>query len=155
MVVGYLRGRLFTEDSMTIPQLILWVNGHTHRNIVLPIKTRPECLNGYCKYNNEDYEYTGFWEINTASHIDFPQQSRIVEIADNQDGTLSIFGTLIDHLSPPDVNHKGSKYSLTEIASISRELSYNDPFNDPRTRGGLPKDRNVELVINNPICRNW
>ena len=38
-----------------------------------------------------------FWEINTASHIDWPQQSRLIEIMDNRDGTLSLFGTLLDH----------------------------------------------------------
>ena len=42
----------------------------------------------------------GFWEINTASHIDFPQQAGIVEIADNRDGTLSIFATIIDSAGP-------------------------------------------------------
>ena len=39
----------------------------------------------------------GFWEIETASEIDWPIQSRLIELMDNRDGTLSIFGTLIDH----------------------------------------------------------
>lgn len=43
---------------------------------------------------------SGFWEISTASHIDFPQHARILELVDNGDGTLSIFGTLVDHPAP-------------------------------------------------------
>ena len=42
----------------------------------------------------------GFWELNTASHIDWPQQSRLVEIMDNHDGTLSVFGTILDFVAP-------------------------------------------------------
>ena len=62
--------------------VIAWVNGHTHTNQVWA-RTRADG--------------TGLWEINTASHIDWPQQSRIIEIADNADGTLSIFTTMLDH----------------------------------------------------------
>jgi len=45
------------------------------------------------------------------------------------------------------------------MASISRELSYNDPFivnkfDDAENRTGTPKDRNVELLIYNPLKRN-
>src|SRR3712207_1613975 len=41
---------------------------------------------------------SGFWQIVTASHLDWPQQSRTIEIMDNRDGTLSLFGTILDHL---------------------------------------------------------
>lgn len=155
-------GEEFVLTIQRFPNVILWVNGHTHRNEVSPL-----CFVGCRGQNCKRYDgYEGFWEINTASHVDFPQQSRIVEIADNCDGTLSIFGTIIDHLSPPSLDScreikvkkqcngsYKSDYTITEMASISRELSYNDPFNEPRTRGGKPKDRNVELLINNPLLR--
>ena len=140
----------FIKVIQRYPNVVLWVNGHTHRNIVTPIYNLNMFSN---KYDN--YCYNGFWEINTASFIDFPEQARIIEIANNCDGTLSLFGTIINHLSPPEVDHCGTKYSITEMASISRSLSFNDPFNDARTRGGLPKDRNVELLINNPLLRNY
>lgn len=172
-------GPQFIKCMQRFPNVILWVNGHTHRNIVLPLRSetcrnvREECnypkgekCDKYDGYDSPKYHrkgekcdkydgYEGLWEINTASHIDFPEQGRIIEIADNLDGTLSIFGTLIDHLSPPDIKHCGDEYTITEMASISRELSFNDPFNDPRTRGGTKKDRNVELLINNPLLRDW
>jgi len=137
----------FINTIHRFPNVILWVNGHTHRNIVTPLKKdQPQ-------FNSKKYKYTGFWEVNTASHIDYPENSRIIEISNNRDRTLSIFGTIIDHLSPPSVDAKGPEYSITEMASISRSLSFNDPFNDPRTRGGTRKDKNVELIINNPLIR--
>src|SRR5690606_35243416 len=64
------------------PSVVAWINGHTHTNKITP-RTRPEG--------------GGLWEITTASHIDWPQQARILEIADNDDGTLSIFTTMVDH----------------------------------------------------------
>ena len=39
----------------------------------------------------------GFWNIKTAAEADWPSQSRLLEVMDNHDGTLSIFGTIVDH----------------------------------------------------------
>jgi metallophosphoesterase (TIGR03767 family) len=122
------------------PQVVLWVNGHTHVNRVTAHK-RPQGTGG-------------FWELNTASHIDWPQQSRLVEIMDNHDGTLSIFGTILDFVAPePDPTNLSSP---AQLASLSRLLSANDwqertghsPTLDGR-RGKTP-DRNVELLVPDP-----
>jgi metallophosphoesterase (TIGR03767 family) len=122
------------------PQVVLWVNGHTHVNRVTAHK-RPQGTGG-------------FWELNTASHIDWPQQSRLVEIMDNHDGTLSIFGTILDFVAPePDPTKLSSP---AQLASLSRLLSANDwqertghsPTLDGR-RGKTP-DRNVELLVPDP-----
>lgn len=148
----------FIKTIQRYPNVILWINGHTHRNIITPLYNTnnfDDCLED-CNDENK-YQYNGLWEINTCSFVDFPQESRIIEIANNMDGTLSIFGTIIDHLSPPNICKKqcDCNYTITEMASISRTLSYNNPYDDSKTRGGLPKDRNVELIINNPLSRNW
>lgn len=45
--------------------------------------------------NGED----GFWELMTASTIDFPLQSRVVELVDEQNGYLSIYVTNFGHNS--------------------------------------------------------
>ena len=98
--------------------IIAWVNGHSHENIVEP--------------------KGAFWDIGTAAHIDWPAQSRIIDVVDNRDGTLSIFGTLFDHEDEP-------------IASFARELGGNDPqkgFEDGR---GRLEDRNVELLLDHPF----
>jgi metallophosphoesterase (TIGR03767 family) len=122
------------------PQVVLWVNGHTHVNSVIPHK------NASGK--------GGFWELNTASHIDWPQQSRLVEIMDNRDGTLSVFGTILDFAAPtPDVTKLDSP---AQLASLSRLLAANDW--QERTghsatvdgRRGKTGDRNVELLVPGP-----
>ncbi len=76
-----------TDYLLGQQRVIAWVNGHTHRNEVT----------AHARSDGSG----GFWEINTASHIDYPQQSRLVEVADNGDGTLSIFTTILDHAGPP------------------------------------------------------
>jgi metallophosphoesterase (TIGR03767 family) len=121
------------------PNVILWVNGHTHRNEVLP-HARPagSAVAG------------GFWELNTAAHIDWPQQSRIVEVVDNSDGTLSIFGTIVDHAGP--VSRRGSISGPLALASLSRELSANDWQDRTDVRRGDIEDRNVELVLPAPFA---
>ena len=119
------------------PNVILWVNGHTHRNQVLP-HARPAgaAIGG------------GFWELNTAAHIDWPQQSRTVEVVDNLDGTLSIFGTILDHdgaVTPSGLS------STRALASLSREIAANDWQERSDRRRGDISDRNVELLVPAPF----
>jgi hypothetical protein len=44
----------------------------------------------------------GYWELMSASTIDFPLQSRIVEVVDEGNGYLSIYVTNCDHNSAPN-----------------------------------------------------
>lgn len=114
--------------------VIAWVNGHSHRNQVWPRRTASGA--------------GGFWEINTASHIDFPQQSRLVELVDNQDGTLSIFATMVDHAGP--VSSGGALADPVSLAGLARELAANDPQGRTAGREGARTDRNVELLSPKP-----
>ena len=116
------------------PNVVLWVNGHSHENRVTP---HPRPGGG------------GFWEVLTAAHVDWPQQARIVELADNGDGTLSIFGTLTEHAAPARPGGVGPGRVL-DLAAWSRELSFNDPQADLGALGA-PGDRNVELVLPAPF----
>ena len=113
--------------------VIAWVNGHTHKN---QIWARPRAGGG------------GLWEINTASHIDWPSQSRIIEIADNRDGTLSLFTTIVDHAGPPSSG--GRTADSTKLAGLARELAANDWHNRGDGYGGAREARNVELVLPAP-----
>jgi metallophosphoesterase (TIGR03767 family) len=115
------------------PRVIAWVNGHTHRNQIT----------SHARTDGAG----GFWEINTASHIDWPQQARSVEVADNRDGTLSIFTTVIDHAGPAD--YAGNLASPVALAGLSRELSVNDPQVKLDARGTVA-DRNTELLVGAP-----
>jgi hypothetical protein len=104
----------------------------------------------------------GFWEIVSAAHTDWPQQSRLIDLVDNADGTLSLFGTVFDHGAParpgPRPARRGRLLSSREVewlASVARELAYNDPHAENGREGtadrrGVPADRNVELLVATP-----
>ncbi len=121
------------------PNVVMWMNGHSHICRVFP-------------HADSNGRTGGFWEVNTPSHIDFPQQSRVVEVADNKDGTFSIFATLIDHAGPAE-NDGTVSSDILRLASISRELSANDPQISLPFQLGTPEDRNVELLIKAPFVR--
>lgn len=116
------------------PNVVLWVNGHTHVNRVTPYR-RPGG--------------GGFWEVNTASHVDWPVQARLVELVDNRDGTLSVFGTLLDADAP--LSYGGRLDSPRALASLARELAANDWQERSDVRRGSVEDRNVELVVPAPF----
>ena len=113
--------------------VVAWVNGHTHKNQVW---ARPRAGGG------------GLWEINTASHIDWPSQSRIIEVADNRDGTISLFTTIVDHAGPPSSG--AGTGDPTRLAGLARELSANDWHNRGDGYRGTREARNVELVLPAP-----
>jgi metallophosphoesterase (TIGR03767 family) len=133
---GRLGGPEVAQLLLRYPNVIMWVNGHTHRNRVFAHARAAGAVVG-----------GGFWELNTAAHIDWPEQSRIVELVDNQDGTLSIFGTIIDHAGPL----AGGTSTTTALAGLSRELSANDWQEHGNTRRGGVEDRNVELLVPAPF----
>ena len=126
-------GPAVVELLLANPNVVAWVNGHTHRNEVLAHKA---ATGG-----------TGFWEINTASHVDFPQQSRLIELLDNRDGSLSIFTTMLDHAGV--VGDTGNLTSSVQLAGLARELAANDPQRATNASGAA-KDRNVELLVKKP-----
>lgn len=117
------------------PVCIAWLNGHTHVNT---IKAHP-------RHNGAG----GFWEITTASCVDFPQQQQLVDVVDNRDGTMSIFVTALDHAAPP--TWAQGDLSQTGLASLSRELAANSPLSKPTLLAGSPLDRNVELLMPAPF----
>jgi metallophosphoesterase (TIGR03767 family) len=141
--VGRVLGPAVQALLLQYPNVVAWVNGHTHRNQVLPhARAAGAAAPG------------GFWEINTAAHVDWPSQSRIVEMVDNSNGTLSIFGTIIDHSA--GTTWSASLPSQFQLAALARELSVNDPQRDAETavrdgRRGTITDRNVELLVPTPF----
>jgi len=121
------------------PHAIAWVAGHSHDNVVNP-------------YPNPS-ETGGFWSIRVAAEADWPQQSRLLEVFDNQDGTLSIFGTLLDHVGQsvaPASGTPASEMDFNDLASAARTMSFNDfQFGAPIGEGQAD-DRNVELLVDDP-----
>lgn len=123
-------GDQVTAYLLSQQRVVAWVNGHTHRNEI--------------KAHRRSDGTGGFWEINTAAHIDYPQQSRLIEVTDNGDHTLSLFTTVLDHAGPAD--HRGDLGSTVALAGLSRELSVNDPQAN-LDAGGRALDRNTELLV--------
>jgi len=137
------------DTTQTLSELLLahrnviaFVAGHSHVNQVLPY-ARPDGSGG-------------FWNIKTAAEADWPSQTRLIEIMDNRDGTLSILNTMLDHSAatetpPPDT--PAQSIDLNGMASLNREFAYNDPQKGGGTGEGGQQDRNVELLVPDPRAR--
>jgi hypothetical protein len=100
------------------PHVVATIAGDTHSNRVAPRHTPAG----------------GFWEITTASLIDYPQQARAFEIRATRGGGAEIDTWMLDHPA------------TSGLPAISRELAYLD------AQGGRPAheeagrlDRNVRL----------
>jgi metallophosphoesterase (TIGR03767 family) len=107
--------------------VVAWLNGHTHANSIR--------------------HHGSFWEVNTASHVDYPQMARIVELVDNHDGTLSLATTLVESAAP--VVADTADLTRTGLASLYRELAYNaeDTTAARTVRIGTAHDHNTELLL--------
>lgn len=94
------------------PHVIAWICGHTHRNQI--------------SYHGPD-KRRGFWQIETSSLIDWPQEGRIIEIFLDHNQDICIASTQINHNGV--VASEITEYSVDQInhlAGISRLLSVND-----------------------------
>ncbi|HEX8054125.1 MAG TPA: hypothetical protein VF517_14130 [Thermoleophilaceae bacterium] len=122
------------------PHAVAYVAGHSHENRVAPQKS-------------EDGG-TAYWEIKSPAVADWPPQDRVIEVMDNCDGTLSIFGTMLDtanRVGAPAPGTSAAGFDSETLASIGRTLTYNDPQLGPGSNAqGKPVDRNVELLIKDP-----
>jgi metallophosphoesterase (TIGR03768 family) len=110
----------------TYPNLLLWIAGHHHRNTITAFRSpdagRPEL---------------GFWEVETASLREFPQQFRMFEIVLNSDRSISILATSVD----PSVR-AGSLAEKARSCAIAAHQLFNCTA-DPMPGGSY----NAELVI--------
>jgi 3',5'-cyclic AMP phosphodiesterase CpdA len=104
------------------PRVIAALAGHIHRNQITP---RPGARGG------------GYWLINTASLIDYPQQARALQVVETEGGGVAIQTWMLDHVDAG---------AGSGLGRISRELAYLD------AQGGRPQgftggrlDRNVAL----------
>ncbi|MSY00907.1 MAG: TIGR03767 family metallophosphoesterase, partial [Actinobacteria bacterium] len=121
------------------PQVIAWLAGHEHRH--------------HIEWIGPQEEVTGFWQIETASHADWPQQSRTVEIVTDAAGDIYFGLTVVDHAAGVDY---AKAQNPLEIAALSRAISANVWQKRPELGAkhgidwwlGRPTDRNVVLKIN-------
>jgi 3',5'-cyclic AMP phosphodiesterase CpdA len=98
------------------PRVIAALSGHTHRNSIQP--------------------RSGYWLINTASLIDYPQQARALRVVRTAGGGVAIQTWMLDHTSSGD------------LGTISRQLAYLDAQGGrPQGFAGTALDRNVTLYL--------
>jgi metallophosphoesterase (TIGR03768 family) len=95
---SFFRAPGFTDASLlavlhNYPNLILWISGHRHVNVVTPQPYDPAQL--------AQGPENSFWEVETASLRDFPQQFRTFDIRRNSDNTISIVITNVDPAVAP------------------------------------------------------
>ena len=122
--------------------IILWVAGHNHQNFINQIK--------------RDDGSHAFWMIRTASHIDWPQQSRVIEIA-RDSGEIVIGTSIVDHAGPLHFDGKAEELAdPIALAGFSRQLAANDwqrqeGLLDISLAEGRPEDQNVWLRSEDPL----
>src|SRR5581483_6988947 len=100
--------------------VIAALSGHTHRNEITPRST----------------PHGGYWLINTASLIDYPQQARAIKVVTTGNGGVALQTWMLDHVFPG------------ELGTISRALSYLDAQGGrPNGFKGTRLDRNATLYL--------
>jgi hypothetical protein len=110
------------EDSLlatlhNYPNLIMWIAGHRHLNTVTAMPYDPE-VEGHGPENS-------FWEVETASLRDFPQQLRTYDIRRNSDNTISIFVTNVDPAvveGSPAAKSRGYALAVSRIYGATPEI---------------------------------
>jgi hypothetical protein len=140
----------FTAVLDQYPNIVLWVAGHVHDHSI--------------KFNKSAAGDYGFWQIRTGSHMDWPQQSRVIEIGKTTDGRIAIGTVVFNHAGtqilelPELANTKEAQLSdPVYLAGISRILSVNDwqrfdGSNKLEVLEGKPEDRNAWLWLADPLA---
>ena len=124
-------GPEYTDDYVLnmlhqYPNLILWMAGHRHVNVVTP---QPD---------SSGDPTLAFWEVETCSLRDHPQQLRTFDIRRNSDNTVSIIITNVDPAAQGDSPAYKSRGYAVGAARVY--LTY--PLNDTTSHS-----YNAELVV--------
>ena len=136
-------GAELQQVLLRYPNVVLWVNGYTHEHRVTAYRrTEGSAVPG------------GFWQVTTASHVDWPQQARLVDLATVGRHTLRIELTVVDHAGP--VDWPGAGDGPVALAGLARTLAANDWQRRDRIAAdaigcGRPQDRNVVLTLPAPF----
>lgn len=74
----------------TYPNVVAYIAGHTHENVIRPCTPTDCVVKGV-----QPTIANSFWRIETSSMIDFPQESRILEVYQLPGGAFAIRSTMI------------------------------------------------------------
>jgi metallophosphoesterase (TIGR03768 family) len=117
------------------PNLILWISGHRHINVVTPQPFNAADLT--------DSPENSFWEVETASFHDFPQQFRTFDIRRNSDNNISIIITNVD---PAVTGNSPAAKSRGYAVGASRIFGADDNAIPPTREITSSQAYNAELV---------
>ena len=132
------------------PNIVLWVAGHVHDHRI-----------SFAKAPQGDH---GFWQIRTGSHMDWPQQSRVIEIAKTADGRIAVGTVVFNHAGAPLLNLSELADATAQdlesplyLAGASRILAANDWQRFAGSEAlevlqGEPGDRNAWLWLPDPLA---
>ncbi len=118
-----LQAQALTAAVHRHPCVVAWLVGHRH-------------LHRVTAHAHPSRQGGGFWEITTGSTIDWPVQTRAVEIMRHRDGQLEIVCTLQDHQAPA-----GS------LAALHAELALRFAGDAAAQMQGEVGDGNVRLLV--------
>ena len=127
------------SELQSHPNLILWIAGHRHLNTVKAFSS-PDPVNAPEK---------GFWQVETSSLRDFPQQFRIFEIYLNSDNTLSIVTTDVDPAfreGTPSATSRQYAIATEQIVGTWDQITRFNPTKDPSIKPMPTGSYNAELV---------
>lgn len=143
------------------PHLIAWIAGHTHQHRIRAFKVEGGIgSNGTIQTEvscKQPGACSGFWQIETASLIDHPQEQRLLEIFDNGDGTGTIRGSVLQHrfdtakrLAEADDRCALYLSDPAAVASAISEANLAALCAQGGVRPGAASDRNVDLMFRMP-----
>ncbi len=121
------------------PNVLMWIAGHRHFNTVKAfVSTDP------------GHPENGFWQVETTSLRDWPQQFRMFEIHLNSDYTVSIVTTNVDPAVKEGTPAATSrKLSIAVQQIIRNNYAPNLPASDP-TSVGYPTEPDPTIVEMGP-----
>lgn len=124
----YVQGQELIETLHSYGNVVCWLTGHTHRNLVVP-------------HHAPTPGQWGFWEITTSSLMDWPCESRVIELMEVDDALV---------IRTDMVNFSGSNESggTGWMASWHRVLASQHPWVGIGSgREGEPADRDARLWL--------
>ena len=105
------------ETFQATPNLLLWVCGHRHLNVVKAFVSM-----------TPDHPERGFWQVECSSLRDFPQQFRTFEIYLNSDYTVSIVTINVDPaVAAGTPAAKSRRLAIATQQIIQTDLQHNNP----------------------------
>jgi len=140
------------------PNVIAWVAGHTHQHRIRAFKVEDGVgSNGTVEAAVEckgPAPCHGFWQIESASLIDHPQEQRLIEVFDNGDGTGTIRAPVLTHtferakpLAEADDRCALYLADPEAVAAALTEANLDALCSQGGVRVGEAGDRNVELMF--------